>query len=159
MKFIILFLLLYSFVQAALAFRGGGGFRGGSISVGVGAGGMGPRGNVSVGVGVSGTRGTVSAHRSAAMSAHYHAYSPSYWGWYGYAPYHYYYPTTLSPAAEVPQTESDKVGTVVNEIPANCESKSINEIIYKHCGVKWYEPQFSGTEIEYEIVESPIKIN
>lgn len=157
MKFITIAILSISFASPVLAFRGGGGFRGGSMSVGIGTGAIGSRGNVSVGVGVSGTRGTVTAHRSAAMSAHYHAYSPSYWGWYGYAPYHYYYPTTAYSEVEIKETESAETGTVVTDIPDNCESETINEINYKHCGVNWFEPQYSGTEIEYVVVDPPTK--
>jgi hypothetical protein len=155
MKFIILILLSFSFVSSVLAIRGGGGFRGGSVSVGVGTGAAGPRGNVNVGVGVSGARGSVSAHRSAAMGAHYNAYYPSYWGWYGYAPYHYYYPTTTY--SEVKQTVPAEVGTVVNDIPEDCKPETVNEINYKICGVNWFEPQYSGTEIEYIIVDPPLK--
>jgi hypothetical protein len=165
MKFII-FLITFSFVSSALAFRGGGGgggFRGGSIGigvgggnvgVGVGVGGVGPRGNVGVGVGVA--AGSVTAHRAAAMSVHY-PYSYGYLGWYGYAPYHYYYPTTSVTVIEVSETKSAEMGAIAYEIPANCKSETINQINYKHCGMNWFEPAFNGTEIEYKVVEAPIK--
>lgn len=165
MKTIILILVSLLFISSAFAFRGGGGFRGGGVGIGVGAGGLGPRGNVAVGVGVgagvgygvASTRGSVYAHRSAAMSAYYHPYSTSYWGWYGYAPYHhyYYYPSSTTTVIEVTENKPVDQGVIVNEIPENCKSETIDGRNLKKCGVNWFEPQYSGTEIEYVAVEPP----
>lgn len=162
MKYVILLLLSVSFISQSLAFRGGGGFRGGGMGVGVGVGssGMGPRGNVGVGVGVGvgvhGARGSVYAHRSAPMGAYYHPYSYNYWGWYGYAPYHYYYlPTVSYTVIEEVETKPAEKGAITHEIPSNCKSEIVNGKSYKHCGVNWFEPKYSGTELEYVVVDPP----
>lgn len=153
---------------------GGGGFRGGGSSIGsgsVGSGGnigSGPRGDI-------GPRDNIGATRTGAMGAHYnpyyghyhghyhahhHMYYPTYWGWYGYAPYHYYWYVPVAAAAytvtQIDETKPVEVGTMTNAIPENCKSEVLDGITYKHCGVNWFIPQFSGTEIEYEAVKSPI---
>jgi hypothetical protein len=45
--------------------------------------------------------------------------------------------------------------TVVYTIPSDCTTVVENGVTYKQCGDQWYEPSFSGTDVNYTVVNSP----
>ena len=47
------------------------------------------------------------------------------------------------------------MGTTVYTIPSDCVTVVENGIAYKQCGDQWYEPSFSGTEVNYTVVTAP----
>ena len=52
-------------------------------------------------------------------------------------------------------TTAAVVGSVVHTVPSSCEAVSINEFTYQRCGSTWYQPQFSGSTVNYIVVNPP----
>lgn len=50
---------------------------------------------------------------------------------------------------------SAAIGSVVYSLPPSCTVTVVNGISYQNCGGVWYEPQFSGTSVEYIVVSAP----
>ena len=50
---------------------------------------------------------------------------------------------------------SAAIGSVVYSLPPSCTVTVVNGISYQNCGGTWYEPQFSGTSVEYTVVSAP----
>lgn len=50
---------------------------------------------------------------------------------------------------------SAAIGSVVYSLPPSCTVTVVNGISYQSCGGVWYEPQFSGTSVEYIVVAAP----
>jgi hypothetical protein len=46
-------------------------------------------------------------------------------------------------------------GTVVYSLPSDCVVSVVNGITYEQCGSTWYQPQFSGTDTTYIVVDPP----
>jgi hypothetical protein len=47
------------------------------------------------------------------------------------------------------------VGSMVNTLPPACSSVIVNGIAYQQCGSTWYQPQFSGGNTTYVVINSP----
>jgi hypothetical protein len=47
------------------------------------------------------------------------------------------------------------VGSMVNSVPANCVPVTHNNVVYQQCGSTWYQPQYVGTQVQYEVVNPP----
>ena len=47
------------------------------------------------------------------------------------------------------------IGTIVNSPPSGCSTVIRNGISYSQCGTTWYQPQYSGNNVTYIIVEAP----
>jgi hypothetical protein len=47
------------------------------------------------------------------------------------------------------------VGSMVNTLPPACSVVSVNGITYQQCGGTWYQPQFSGGNTTYVVVNAP----
>jgi len=47
------------------------------------------------------------------------------------------------------------VGSIVSSPPPNCSVVSVNGITYQQCGTTWYQPQFSGGNTTYIVVNPP----
>lgn len=49
------------------------------------------------------------------------------------------------------------IGSIVaaSSVPTTCESMVVNEIAYRHCDGYWYQPQYSGTQVTYIVVNPP----
>ena len=52
-------------------------------------------------------------------------------------------------------TTAAVVGSIVHTIPSSCEAVSIDGFTYQRCGSTWYEPQFSGSTVNYIVVNPP----
>jgi len=50
---------------------------------------------------------------------------------------------------------SAAIGSVVYTLPPSCTTTVVNGVSYSNCGGVWYEPQFSGTSVEYIVVTAP----
>jgi hypothetical protein len=44
------------------------------------------------------------------------------------------------------------LGSTVAVLPANCTTVIVNGIGYSQCGSTWYEPHYSGTTVQYTVV-------
>ena len=47
------------------------------------------------------------------------------------------------------------VGSIVNTLPPSCTVTVVGAVSYQHCGSTWYQPQFSGGNTTYVVVNAP----
>lgn len=47
------------------------------------------------------------------------------------------------------------VGSIVRSVPPSCTTVMANGISYSQCGSTWYQPRYSGTTVEYVVVNPP----
>jgi hypothetical protein len=47
------------------------------------------------------------------------------------------------------------IGSVVNSLPASCQTVSVNGFTYQQCGSTWYQPRFAGSTVTYVVVNPP----
>jgi len=47
------------------------------------------------------------------------------------------------------------VGSMVNSVPPSCVPVVVNGATYSQCGSTWYQPQYAGTSVQYEVVNPP----
>ncbi len=49
------------------------------------------------------------------------------------------------------------VGTMIgaSQLPPSCSIVSVNGISYQQCGSSWYQPQYSGSQVTYVVVNPP----
>jgi hypothetical protein len=47
------------------------------------------------------------------------------------------------------------VGSMVNTLPPSCTVTVVGGVTYQQCGNAWYQPQFSGGNTTYVVVNSP----
>ena len=50
---------------------------------------------------------------------------------------------------------SAALGSSVAVLPASCSTVVVNGIGYSQCGSSWYEPYYSGTTVQYMVVNPP----
>jgi hypothetical protein len=47
------------------------------------------------------------------------------------------------------------VGSVVRSLPPSCSTMVVNNVPYQHCGNAYYQPQYSGSQVTYVVVNPP----
>ncbi|NEX23353.1 hypothetical protein G3480_24175 [Thiorhodococcus mannitoliphagus] len=47
------------------------------------------------------------------------------------------------------------IGSIVYSLPPSCSSVTVNGVTYKQCGSTWYQPRYSGSSVEYIVINSP----
>ena len=47
------------------------------------------------------------------------------------------------------------VGSLVRTLPPSCSTVVVNGVSYSQCGSTWYLPQYSGTTVQYVVVNAP----
>lgn len=47
------------------------------------------------------------------------------------------------------------IGSIVKSVPPSCITTIVNGIAYQQCGSTWYQPQYSGTTVQYIDVNPP----
>jgi hypothetical protein len=47
------------------------------------------------------------------------------------------------------------IGSVVYSVPPSCSTVIVNGVSYSQCGSTWYAPQYSGTNVQYVVVNPP----
>ena len=47
------------------------------------------------------------------------------------------------------------VGSIVNTLPPSCKVVMVGAVSYQQCGSTWYQPQFSGGNTTYVVVNAP----
>jgi len=60
----------------------------------------------------------------------------------------------LAAAAAVTAT-AVAVGSLVRTLPPSCSTVVVNGVGYSQCGSTWYLPQYSGTTVQYVVVNAP----
>jgi hypothetical protein len=46
-------------------------------------------------------------------------------------------------------------GSVVTALPSGCAATVVGSVTYQRCGSVWYQPQFSGSNVQYIVVSQP----
>jgi hypothetical protein len=46
-------------------------------------------------------------------------------------------------------------GSVVTVLPSGCVPVVIGNISYEQCGTAWFKPQYTGTTVQYIVVNAP----
>jgi hypothetical protein len=44
---------------------------------------------------------------------------------------------------------------MVSSVPASCVPVNVNNVVYQQCGSTWYQPQYAGSQVQYEVVNPP----
>jgi hypothetical protein len=47
------------------------------------------------------------------------------------------------------------VGTIVNALEPECKQVTVNSLLYFQCGENWFQPQYSGSSVQYVAVAKP----
>lgn len=47
------------------------------------------------------------------------------------------------------------VGSIVHTLPPQCSAVMVGNVTYQQCGNSWYQPQYSGSQINYVVVNPP----
>jgi hypothetical protein len=47
------------------------------------------------------------------------------------------------------------VGSVVRTLPPSCSTIVAGGVTYQQCGSTWYQPQYSGSQVTYVVVNPP----
>ncbi len=47
------------------------------------------------------------------------------------------------------------IGSIVYSVPPSCTTVIANGVSYTQCGSTWYQPRYSGTTVQYVVVNSP----
>ncbi len=47
------------------------------------------------------------------------------------------------------------IGSIVNQPPAGCATQIVNGLAYQNCNGTWYQPQMSGSNTTYVVVNAP----
>lgn len=47
------------------------------------------------------------------------------------------------------------VGSMVYSLPPACSAVVINGLTYQQCGGSWYQPQYTGSQVTYVVVNPP----
>jgi hypothetical protein len=94
----------------------------------------------------------VNVHRDVDVHVHggYHG------GYYGGCCYHDYHPVaTAAAVTATAMVTAAVIGSMVHTLPPRCTSGIVNGIGYQQCGSSWYQPQFSGSQTTYVVVNAP----
>ena len=52
-------------------------------------------------------------------------------------------------------TTAAVVGSIAYTIPPTCGTAFVNNVSYYQCGSTWYQPQYVGTDLQYQAVSPP----
>ena len=47
------------------------------------------------------------------------------------------------------------IGSMVRTLPPSCSTVVVDGVSYSQCGGTWYLPQYSGTTVQYVVVNAP----
>jgi hypothetical protein len=76
-------------------------------------------------------------------------------GYYGGGGCCYHPVATAAAVAATAAVTAAVVGSIVDRPPAGCVTQVINGLAYQQCGSTWYQPQMSGTNTTYIVVNPP----
>ena len=47
------------------------------------------------------------------------------------------------------------IGSIIYSLPPSCSMVQIGGVTYQQCGSTWYQPRYSGSSVQYVVVNSP----
>lgn len=75
-------------------------------------------------------------------------------GYYGHD--HDYHPVATAAAVTATAVVTAAVvGSMVRTIPPSCSAVQYNNMTYQQCGNTWYQPQYSGSSVQYIVINPP----
>ena len=63
--------------------------------------------------------------------------------------------TAVAAVATAAAVTAAAVGSIVHTLPPSCSAVVVNGVTYQNCGGTYYQPQFSGTNVNYTVVNPP----
>ena len=66
-----------------------------------------------------------------------------------------YRPHPIARAAVATAATAVAVGAVVSTLPPSCTTTVVGNVAYHHCGNTWYQPQYPGSQVTYDVVNPP----
>jgi len=131
--------------------RGGGGFSGGARDV---------RSSASGNVNFNGNRNTnisrdtnINRNRNTNINVNNNIQGECRGGCYNRGWDHPVAAAAVVTAAAV--TTAAVVGSIAYTIPPTCSTAFVNDVSYYQCGSTWYQPQYVGTDLQYQVVSPP----
>lgn len=98
----------------------------------------------------------VNVNRNTNVNVNRHVDVDVHGGYYGGCCYHDYHPVaTAAAVTATAMVTAAVIGSIVHALPPGCTSIVINGIGYQQCGTVWYQPQFSGSQTTYIVVNAP----
>jgi hypothetical protein len=95
---------------------------------------------------VNSSRNNVNVNKNTNINVDVDAHGGYHGGYYG-RPYH--------PVAAM-ATTALVVGAMVSVLPSTgCTTVMVGGIGYRQCGATWYQPQYQGTTVVYQVVNAP----
>jgi hypothetical protein len=73
---------------------------------------------------------------------------------YGYG-YNYHPVATAAAVGAATAVTAAAIGSVVHTLPTSCTTVATAGVTYHHCGDAWYQPQYSGSQVTYVVVNQP----
>jgi len=139
---------------------GGGGARGGGMSRGGGysGGARDVRSSASGNVNFNGNRNTninrdTNINRNTNINVNNNIHGECLGGCYNRGWDHPVAAAAAVTAAAV--TTAAVVGSIAYSIPPTCSTAFVNDVSYYQCGSTWYQPQYVGTDLQYQVVSPP----
>ena len=75
-----------------------------------------------------------------------------YRGYYGGG----YHPIATAAAVTAAATvTAAAIGSIVYSLPPACSAVVVNGFTYQNCGGTWYQPQYTGSQVSYVVVNAP----
>ena len=68
---------------------------------------------------------------------------------------HYHPVATAVGVAAATTVTAAAIGSIVHSVPPSCSTTMINGFTYKNCDGTWYQPRYSGTQVNYVVVNPP----
>jgi hypothetical protein len=62
---------------------------------------------------------------------------------------------TAAAVATVAAVTAVAIGSMVQTLPPSCSAVVVNGVTVQNCGGTYYQPQFSGTNVNYVVVAPP----
>jgi hypothetical protein len=100
---------------------------------------------------VNNTNVNVNVNKNTNVNVHQDVHGHG--GYYG-PPGGYYGPSPVGVVAGAVAT-AIVVGAVVASLPPSCTDMIVNGVRYHNCGGTYYQPQYSGSNVTYVVVNHP----
>lgn len=91
----------------------------------------------------------VNTHRDIDVDVHHHG------GYYGGGCCYRSGVGTAMAVTATAMVTAAVIGSMVNTLPSGCSTVIVNGFAYQQCGSTWYQPQISGSNTTYIVVNPP----
>jgi hypothetical protein len=68
---------------------------------------------------------------------------------------HHHHPVARAAAVTAAAVTAAAIGSIVSALPPACSAVVVGGLTYQNCGGTWYQPQYTGTQVTYVVVNPP----